>query len=132
MGLKTYKHIDHTRNEIAEYLKIVKKSVNAGNFIVSSSNNRLANMNFIEKYKITINKQKKMIISLEIEDFCYSVDNYNNPKERLYVFSKEYELNNWGTIEKINIYIKTVIKDNEFIVIISFHELEKNIKKLFY
>ncbi len=132
MELKTYKHIDHTRNEIAEYLKIVKKSVNAGNFIVSSSNNRLANMNFIEKYKITINKQKKMIISLEIEDFCYSVDNYNNPKERLYVFSKEYELNNWGTIEKINIYIKTVIKDNEFIVIISFHELEKNIKKLFY
>lgn len=54
-----------------------------------------------------------------------------HPKERLHIFSKDYELNNWGTIENVKVYIKIVIKKNEFIVIISFHELKKKINKLF-
>jgi len=44
---------------------------------------------------------------------------------------REYELNNWGTIENIKVYIKIAIKQDNFIVIVSFHEPEKNIKKLF-
>ena len=77
------------------------------------------------------NKQKEMLNQLKVEDFCYSVDNYNQPDERLYIFCKEYELNNWGTIIKIEVYIKIVIKEYDFIVIVSFHEPEKRIKKLF-
>ncbi len=34
MSIDTSKYTNHTKEEIEEYLKIVKKSVNAGKFIV--------------------------------------------------------------------------------------------------
>lgn len=36
----------------------------------------------IKAYKLNKNKQKQMPIELESDDFCYSVDNYNDPQER--------------------------------------------------
>ena len=72
-----------------------------------------------------------MLIKLETNDFCYSADNYNNPQERLYFFGREYELDNWWTIENVEVYIKIARKEKDFIVVVSFHELEKKIKKLF-
>ena len=70
---------------------------------------------------------------IEVEDFCYAVDDYNS-KDILYIFSKEYELNYWGEYQKIPVYIKINIKklrDGEYVLIVSFHEREKNIKFLF-
>ena len=72
-----------------------------------------------------------MLIELEANDFCYSADNYNDPQERLYFFCREYELDNWGTIENVEVYIKIARKQDDFIVVVSFHKPEKNIKKLF-
>lgn len=66
-----------------------------GNFIVCTTSKNEKNRKFIEKYKLTKNKQKQMLIKLETNDFCYSADNYNNPQERLYFFCREYELDNW-------------------------------------
>lgn len=131
MTLITHKYINHTKEEIEKYLKIVKRNVNDGNFIIPDTSRREENRKFKEKYKLDSSKQKKMIDTLKVEDFCYSVDNYNNPKERLYIFNKVYELNNWGTIENVEVYLKIVIKKNEFVVVISFHELKKKINKLF-
>lgn len=74
-----------------------------------------------------------MILELDVLDFCYAVDDYKS-KDMLYIFSKEYELDNWGTYEKVNVYIKIDIKkisSMEYAIIISFHEREKNIKFLF-
>ena len=85
----------------------------------------------IEEYWLTKNKQKQMLIKLEANDFCYSADNYNDPQERLYFFCREYELDNWGTIENVEVYIKIARKQDDFIVVVSFHKPEKNIKKLF-
>lgn len=131
MSDETSKHINHTKEEIEEYLQSVKKSVKAGNFIVCTTKKNEKNRKFIEKYNLNKNKQKQLLIELEVSDFCYSADNYNEPQERLYIFCREYELNNWGTIEKVKIYIKIAKKQDEFIVIVSFHEPEKNINKLF-
>lgn len=72
-----------------------------------------------------------MLIEIEVKDFCYSADNYNDPQERLYFFCREYELNNWGTIENVEVYIKIARKQDDFIVVVSFHKPEKDIKKLF-
>ena len=72
-----------------------------------------------------------MLLELQVNDFCYSADNYNMPQEKLYIFCKEFEIDNWGIMEKVKIYIKVAIKENEFIVIISFHKPEKNIEKYF-
>ena len=127
----TSKYTNHTKEEIEEYLKIVKKSVNADKFIVCSTEKNEKNREFIFKYGLTKNKQKKMLIQLEANDFCYSADNYRNPQERLYIFCKEYELNNWGIIENVEVYIKIARKQDDFVVVISFHKPEKSIKKLF-
>ena len=131
MLIDTSKYTDHTKEEIEEYLKIVKKSVDDGRFIVCTTPKNEKNRNFIEKYKLNKNMQKEMLKELEVNDFCYSADDYNNPQERLYFFCREYELNNWGTIENVEVYIKIARKQNDFIVVVSFHKPEKNIKKLF-
>ena len=131
MLIDTSKYTDHTKEEIEEYLKIVKKSVDDGRFIVCTTPKNEKNRNFIEKYKLNKNMQKEMLKELEVNDFCYSADDYNNPQERLYFFCREYELNNWGTIENVEVYIKIARKQNDFMVVVSFHKPEKNIKKLF-
>ncbi len=131
MPSNTHKYINHTKEEIEEYLENVKRNINSGNFIVQNTSKREKNRKFIEKYRLDSNKQRKMIISLQVQDFCYSVDNYNDTSERLYIFCKEYELDNWGTIENVEVYMKIVIKKNDFIVVISFHEPEKKINRLF-
>lgn len=127
----TLKYTNHTKEEIEEYLKIVRKSVKADKFILCTTQKNEKNTKFIETYKLNKNKQKQMLIKLETNDFCYSADNYNNPKERLYFFCREYELNNWGTIENVQVYIKIAIKQDDFVVVVSFHKPEKNIERLF-
>lgn len=127
----TSKYTNHTKEEIEEYLKIVKKSVNDGKFIVCTTEKNEKNRRFIFEYGLNKNKQKQMLIKLEADDFCYSADNYNDPQERLYFFCREYELDNWGTIENVEVYIKIARKQDDFIVVVSFHKPEKSIKKLF-
>lgn len=131
MSNDTSKYTNHTKEEIEEYLKIVKKSVSVGKFIVCTTEKNEKNRRFVFKYGLTKNKQKQMLIELEANDFCYSADNYNDPQERLYFFCREYELDNWGTIENVEVYIKIARKQDDFIVVVSFHKPEKSIKKLF-
>lgn len=131
MSNNTHKYIDHTKEEIEEYLRKMKLSINKGRFLVCTTLKNEKNRKFIEKYKLDSNKQKQMLIELEVKDFCYSADDYNNPSERLYIFCREYELNNWGILEKVEVYIKISIKQDDFTIIISFHKPEKNIKRLF-
>ena len=132
MNLNTAKHVNHTREEIDKYLKIVKNSIKRDKFIICTTNKNIKNRKFIEKYKLDKNKIKEMMMQLRVNDFCYSADDYNNPSERLYIFCREYELNNWGTIEKAKVYIKLSKKKEDLIVIISFHKTEKEIKRLFW
>lgn len=127
----TRKYTNHTKLEIEKYLETVKKSIERDKFIVCNTVKNLKNQLFIQKYKLDSNRQKQMLIELEVNDFCYSVDNYNNPQERLYIFCREYELNNWGTIEKVEVYIKIAVKKDDFIIIVSFHNPEKKIERLF-
>lgn len=131
MSINTSKYTNHTKEEIKEYLNKVKESISKGKFIICTTPKNEKNRRFIEEYKLDSNKQKQMLIELEVNDFCYSADDYKNPKERLYFFCREYELNNWGTIEKVKVYIKITIKEDNFIIIVSFHKPEKNIQKLF-
>lgn len=54
--------------------------------------------------------------------------------ERLFIFAKEYELDNWGNYEKVNVYIKMKIEKLEkedYSVIISFHPANKPMIFLF-
>lgn len=126
------KYLNYTKDHIDKYLEKFKDLILRNKFKISDKN-REKNIDFINKYKLSSRKQKDMLLSIETIDFCYAVDDYNS-KDKLYIFSREYELENWGKYEKVDVYIKINVKKislGEYAVIISFHEREKNIKFLF-
>ncbi|MBO5397360.1 MAG: hypothetical protein J6A36_00270 [Clostridia bacterium] len=134
MKQELQKHMDFTEEEINNYLREMKALVVRKKFKISDKN-REENVNFIQKYQLSEKKQQKMLLDLDIADFAYAVDNYKNNNEVLYVFGKIYELNDWGDYKKVPVYIKiNIIKDDSnkgFCIIVSFHQLEKNLKLLF-
>jgi len=128
------KYTNYTESEIKEYLEELKKLIQRGQYSVSP---REENDSFAANYRIDTEKEKEILLNLNYKDFCYAVAN-RKPEysyERLYVFCKEYELDNWGSIELVNIYIKTNLMQTrsgkDFVVVISFHKLNKPIKHLF-
>ena len=130
----TNKYTNQTKEEIGEYLKVARKLINHNKYYISENKERKKNIDFRQKYNLNSKKRKEMLLALDVGDFCYSVDNKKDLKERLYVFAKDYKLDAYGDIENVSMYIKMVIKEldeDEALVVISFHEREKKIKKLF-
>lgn len=131
MDGKTAKHLDLTKEEVSEYLKKFKKLVQRERYKISDTN-REKNNEFIKKYSLSTKKIKNMLLELQESDFAYTVDNDKGFDEVLYVFVKEYELNYWGETEVVPVYVKiNMLEEKMFSVVVSFHELEKNIKLLF-
>lgn len=125
---------DFTQNDIKDYLDQLKKLILSNRYTVS---NRVENNDFAYEYRIDTDKEKEILLNLHYSDFCYTAANkkLEYAHERLYVFCKEYELDNWGTLEMVEIYIKTNLTQtrsrNDIVVVISFHRLKKPIKYLF-
>ena len=109
----------------------------SGKYTISQNENRQENIDFIDDYKINTKKEREILLSLQYDDFCYALkkDNIRYAHEVLYVFCKEYELDHWGTLENVNIYIKinmTKTREGEiFSFIVSFHKRNYEIKYLF-
>lgn len=132
MQKHTNKYLKYTKEEIDKYVENFKTLVKANKFKISDIN-RDKNIKFINKYHLNTKSQKKMLLEIETNDFCYAVDDYNS-NDILYIFSKEYEIDYWGEYQKVAVYIKINIKrlnNGEYALIVSFHEREKNINFLF-
>jgi hypothetical protein len=133
----TQKYTNFTSKEIDEYLEKIKKCVRENKYSISLNGNRNENKEFIEDYRIDTKKEKEILLSLTHKNFCYAVDNTNPkyPNEKLYVFSTRCQLENWGLIESVNIYIKTnklrVKSGEDIVIVISMHKLKRAIKFLF-
>lgn len=128
------KYTKFEKREIRDYLDELKKLVQSNRYTISR---REENDDFAYQYRIDSNKAKEILLNLHYNDFCYAVANVKPAyaHERLYVFCKKYELDNWGNLEIVEIYIKTNItltrSGNDFIIVISFHKLNQPIKYLF-
>lgn len=137
MGLdedEPQKHVDFTEENIKTYLQSLQKHIKNNNYSISK--NREKNMKFIENYKINTKKEKNILLSLTYKDFCYAVDNKKEKysHETLYVFCKRKELDHWGSLKTVDIYIKINITETSkgnFMYVVSFHEKEKKLKYLF-
>ena len=135
--MSSKKYTDFTTEHIKKYLDELRKLILAGKYSISKNENRQENLDFIETYKIDTKKEKEILLSLQYEDFCYAVDNEKEAysHERLYIFCKGYELDNWGSTECVEIYIKTNMlqtnRGDDFLVVVSFHKRNKPIKFLF-
>ncbi|KMT22649.1 hypothetical protein [Clostridium cylindrosporum] len=134
---ETKKYTSFTPEEIKEYIVNIRKLIIEGKYTISKNQNRKENVDFIENYKIDSKKEKGILLNLEYDDFCYAVDNEKEEfaHEKLYIFCKECELDSWGELELVEVYIKINIsetrKGNEFMIVVSFHKRNKPIKYLF-
>lgn len=137
MKPNTQKHTNFTVEEIEKYLGDIKILTVQRKYIISQNKNRLENIEFIEEYNINTKKIKEMITNLHYSDFCYAADNVKEKfkDEKLYVFSKCFELDNWGEHKMVDVYFKfnktSINEKDDFFIIISFHKRNKDVTYLF-
>lgn len=102
-----------------------------------NNENRQENIDFINEYNLISKKQSEILLKIEPEDFCHTLQNTNLGFEHeiLYVFCPQVMLFNFsGEEELIDIYTKFNIIDvasGKRVVVISFHKRNKPIDYLF-
>lgn len=122
--------------EVEEYLSNVKKAVKEGRYEIERNANREANSMLFRNYLISEEDAKKIIYNLTPMDFSEAVRN-RKPQyadEILYIFGKEVKLlERYGDAEKeIELYIKFKKENNDYVIVISFHEAKYPVKKYFH
>ena len=131
------KFFNFTSDEIKDYLDKFRKCILEGRYSISQNENRQENIDFIEDYKIDTKKEHEILLGLQFDDFCYAVenDNIDFAHEVLYIFCKQHELDFWGTLETVDIYIKVNMIETRrgdlFSVVVSFHKRNFEITYLF-
>lgn len=134
---KSKKHTCFSPNDIKKYLDQFRRAILKEKYIISKNVNRQENMDFIEDYKINSIKEREILLGIQYDDFCYAVDNEKEEfaHEKLYIFCKRQELDYWGALELVDIYIKINMtktrKGDDFTIIVSFHKRNKPISYLF-
>jgi len=128
---------NYTHEQIAAVLTSIQDCVREGRFIISKNENRQENIDFINEYNLSSKRQKEIILKIEPEDFCHSLQNTNIgfEYEVLYVFCPQVMLFNFeGTEDLVDIYTKFNLIDinsGKRVVVISFHKRNKPIGYLF-
>lgn len=133
----TGKHTDITPKEVKTYLSKFRKAIIDNKYTIEQNENRKENVDFIEDYKITTKKEKEILLDLQFDDFCYAASNTNKDYEHeiLYIFCKCQELDFWGTLENVEIYIKINMtqtrRGDDYVIVVSLHKRNDPIKYLF-
>lgn len=128
---------NYTKEQICAVLQTIKDCVRENRYVISKNENRQENIDFINEYNITSKKQKEILIRIEPENFCHTLQNTNLgfEHELLYVFCTQAMLFNIeGEEELVEIYTKFNIIDiamGKRVVVISFHKRNKPIDYLF-
>ena len=129
---------NYTREEVEVILNKIKNCINDNQYIISQNQNRSENVQFINEYRLDEKKRKEILLSIEVDDFCHSLNNTNPGYEHevLYVFCPQRNLFDiFGEEEFVDIYTKfNIIEykiDKKRVVTISFHKRNKPIAYLF-
>lgn len=133
---QSYKQ-NYTKGKIDEILKKIKSCIKNKKYTISLNENRQENIEFINEYNIRANKQKDILLHIQVEDFCHALRNTKKGYEYeiLYVFVPQVKLLNViGEEEIVDIYTKFNIIDlpsESRTVVISFHKRNKLIEYQF-
>lgn len=128
---------NYTREEISAVLQKIQECVGGGKYTVARNDNRAENIALIRDYNLTSEKQRRILMQIDIEDFCHSLNNTNLGFEHeiLYVFCPQVTLFNLDDEEKLlDIYTKFNILDlpqGSRVIVVSFHKRNKPIDYLF-
>ena len=113
-------------SDVENYLEAVKCAVKAHRCRLDMNAKRPDNRKLFDTYLLTMRDAENIILNLNVMDFSDAVPNEHVgfEHETLYIFGKEVLLiERYGTAEKlVPLYIKFNKLDNEFIIVISFHE----------
>lgn len=135
--MKPHYNQDYSREEIEDILAKIKACVSAGKYTISLNERRQENVDFINEYNIRSDKQKSILLQIEVEDFCHALQNtkIGYEDEVLYVFVPQVQLFHAdGEEEIVDIYTKFNVIDlpsGSRTVVISFHRRNKPIEYLF-
>lgn len=128
---------NYTKEEISAVLQKIQECVSSGKYSVAQNENRAENVALIREYNLTSDKQRRILMQIDVEDFCHSLQNINPGFEHevLYVFCPQVTLFNLDDEEKqLDLYTKFNIIDlptGSRVLVISFHERNKPIDYLF-
>lgn len=113
-------------SDVEAYLTAVKRAVRAHRYRLDMNVKRADNRKLFENYLLTVKDAENIIMDLTAMDFSDAVPNEHVgfEYETLYIFGKDVQLiERYGTAEKlVPLYIKFNKLDNEFVIVISFHE----------
>ena len=113
-------------SDVENYLEAVKCAVKAHRYRLDMNTKRPDNRKLFQTYLLTEEDTENIILNLNAMDFSDAVPNEHVgfEHETLYIFGKEVLLiERYGTAEKlVPLYIKFNKLDNEFVIVISFHE----------
>lgn len=125
----------YRKEDISAVLTSIHECVKAERFIISKNENRQENIAFINEYNLTHKKQKKMLLAITVDDFCYTRRNRNVGYEHeiLYIFCPQIRLFNINDQEQlVDVYIKVnIIAEKQHVIVISFHPRNKPITYCF-
>ena len=135
--MNTHYNQNYTREEIAASLNKIKSCVSSNHYTIALNEHRWENIDFINEYNIRSDKQKAILLQIEVRDFCYTLQNTKAGYEYevLYVFAPQVQLFNAdGGEEMVDIYTKfniIAMPNGSRTVVISFHKLNMPIDYLF-
>ena len=128
---------NYSHEEIKDILSKIKECISTGKYTISLNERRQENIDFRNEYNIRSDRQKSILMQIEVEDFCHSLQNTKSGYEYevLYVFVPQVQLFNAdGEEETVDVYTKFNILDlpsGSRTVVISFHKRNKPIDYLF-
>lgn len=135
--MSLYYNQNYTKEQISAVLQKIQECVSSGKYSVAQNENRAENTALIREYNLTSEKQRRILMQIEVEDFCHSLKNtkLGFEHEVLYVFCPQVNLYDLDDEEKqIDLYTKFNIIDlpmGSRVVVISFHARNKSIDYLF-
>ena len=100
---------NYTKEEVDVILRKIKDCVNDNRYTISQNENRKENIQLINDYRLDSKKQKDILLSIAVTNFCHSLNNTNPGFEHeiLYVFCPQRALFNvLGEEEFVDIYTK--------------------------
>jgi hypothetical protein len=127
--------LDITLHDIENYLFEVKDAVMNGRYRIEQNSHRQDNIDLFLNYVIDETQAKEILLSLSATDFSEILQNEHKgfEYEQLYVFGKDVQLlERMGNNEKtVSLYIKFNKLENNFVIVISFHEQKYPLKYFF-
>lgn len=135
--MNPYYNQHYTKEQIEVILQTIQDCIRRNRYIISKNENRSENIEFINNYNLSTAKQKDILLRIEPDDFCHSLQNTNLgfEYETLYVFCPQIMLFNFdGEEELVDIYTKFNIIEYDAgkrVIAISFHKRNKPLDYLF-